>query len=170
MSLLIQSRSVSHELARVGVERALARAADVGCRVCVAVLDTGGHLVAFDRMDGAPFQSIAHALDKATSVAGNGNATHEMWHYVDGNPWLLAGIGKVKGMSILGGGIPIRLDGELIGAVGVSGSCGMEEDIDVAEAAVSAILAALSAPGLERAAPGSEHAAPGPEHAPATAG
>jgi uncharacterized protein GlcG (DUF336 family) len=145
MSSLIHSRTVSRELARIGIEAALAEADGLNCRACVCVLDLGGHLVSFDRVDGAPFQSIAHAIDKATSVAGNGNATHEMWEYVEGNPWLLAGIGKVKGMSVLGGGVPIRLDGELIGAVGVSGSCGMAEDRLVAEAAVAAILGALSA-------------------------
>jgi uncharacterized protein GlcG (DUF336 family) len=136
---------VSRELARIAIDRAVEESLALGCLVCIAVLDQAGQLVSYDRMDGAPFQSAQHAQDKAYSAAGNRVATHEMWEYVKDDPWLRQGIGKVQGLNLLGGGIPIRVDGEVIGAVGVSGSCGMAEDRAVAEAAVAAILAALGA-------------------------
>ena len=143
MPQLIQTRTVSRELARIGIERAVEESEAVGCRTCVAVIDIAGNLVSYDRMDGAPYNSAQHARDKAISSAGNGVATHEMWAYVADGPQLNLGILKVQGLSVLGGGVPIHLDGELIGAVGVSGSCGMAEDQAIAEAAVAAILAAL---------------------------
>ena len=143
MPALNQTRAVSRELARIGIERALLRSAELGCRTCIAVVDTAGMVVCYDRMDDAPFQSARHALDKAVSSAGNGLATSDMWAYVADTPQLNLGVLKVEGMSVLGGGVPIRYEGELVGAVGVSGSCGMPEDQDVATAAVAAILEAL---------------------------
>ena len=143
MPALIESRTVGRELARIGIDRAVAAAVEMGCRTCIAIVDVAGHLVSYDRMDGAPFQSAQHAQDKAISAAGNHLATHEMWEIVNGDPWLMAGVGKVQGLVVLGGGVPIRYEGELIGAVGVSGSCGMSEDRAIAEAAAAAILKAL---------------------------
>jgi uncharacterized protein GlcG (DUF336 family) len=143
MSQLIHTRTVSRELARIGIERAVEASEAIGCRTCIAVIDIAGNLVSYDRMNGAPYNSAQHAQDKAFSSAGNGVATHEMWAYVADDPQLNLGILKVQGFSVLGGGVPIHFDGELIGAVGVSGSCGMAEDQAVAEAAVAAIFAAL---------------------------
>ncbi len=143
VSQLIQTRTVSRELARIGIECAVEASEAIGCRTCIAVIDIAGNLVSYDRMDGAPYNSAQHAHDKAISSAGNGVATHDMWAYVANDPQLNLGILKVQGLSVLGGGVPIHLDGELIGAVGVSGSCGMAEDQAIAEAAVAAILAAL---------------------------
>ena len=140
---LLESRTVSRELARIAIDRAIVESVALGCLTCIAVLDQAGHLVSYDRMDGAPFQSAQHAQDKALSAAGNRVATHEMWEYVKDDAWLRQGIGKVQGLTLLGGGVPIRLGDEVIGAVGVSGSCGMTEDRAIAEAAVESILAAL---------------------------
>ena len=144
MPPLIPSRNPSRELARIGIERAIAKSAALGCRTCIAVVDVSGRLVSYDRMDGAPFQSAQHAMDKAISAAGNQIATHEMWENIKDDPWLRQGINKVEGLNLLGGGVPIKVDGEVIGAVGVSGSCGMPEDRAAAEAAVAAIIAAIS--------------------------
>lgn len=145
MPKLIETRSPSRELARVGIERAIAQSIELGCRTCIAVVDAEGRLVSYDRMDGAPFQSAQHAMDKAISAAGNRVATHEMWEYVKDDPWLRQGINKVEGLTLIGGGVPIKVGDEVVGAVGVSGNCGMPEDQVVAEAAVTAIIAAITA-------------------------
>lgn len=143
MPPLIGSRSPSRELARIGIDRAIAESVALGCRTCIAVVDASGRLVSYDRMDGAPFQSAQHAMDKAISAAGNHIATHEMWEYIKDDPWLRQGINKVEGLNLLGGGVPIKIGSEVVGAVGVSGSCGMPEDRAAAEAAVAAIIAAI---------------------------
>ena len=144
MSQLLLSHTISRELARVGIDRAIAESIAMGCLTCIAVLDSAGHLVSFDRMDGAPFQSTQLAQDKAFSVAGNGLATHQFWEMVADDPWLVHNVGQVEGLVVLGGGVPLRVDGQLVGAVGVSGKSNMAEDRAIAEAAVSAILDAIS--------------------------
>lgn len=140
---LLSARSPSRELARIGIEKAIEVSAAIGCRTCIAVVDASGRIVSYDRMDGAPFQSAQHAIDKAVSSAGNQIATHEMWEYIKDDPWLRQGINKVEGLNLLGGGVPIKIGDEVVGAVGVSGSCGMPEDRAAAEAAVAAIIAAI---------------------------
>lgn len=140
---LVTTRSVGRSAARAGIEAAVAAAQELGCRCCIAVVDMAGETVSYDRMDGAPFNSAPNARDKAVSAAGNGTATNDMWAYVANDPQLHLGILKVPGLSVLGGGVPIVLGEERIGAVGVSGDCGMTEDHAIATAGVTAILAAV---------------------------
>ncbi len=145
MGNFLIKRAVSRELARTGIDRAVQVSIDTGCVTCIAVLDGDGQLVSYDRMDGAPFQSAQLARDKAYSVAGNGTANHDFWDMIKDQPWLVNGVQKVRGLVVLGGGIPIVYEGELIGAVGVSGKSNMDEDRAIAEAAVAAILDAIHA-------------------------
>ena len=144
MSQLLLNHTISRELARVGIDRAIVESHAMGRLTCIAILDSAGHLVSFDRMDGAPFQSTQLAQDKAFSVAGNGLATHQFWEMVADDPWLVHNVGQVQGLVVLGGGVPLLVDGQLVGAVGVSGKSNMAEDRAIAEAAVSAILAAIN--------------------------
>lgn len=137
---MIVSRSISLDLAQRAVSAAVAHAEATSRRVCVAVVDRGGHLIASARMDGAPFQSIRLAEAKAYSVAGNGRATHDFWEWIKDDPWLVHNVGQVEGLVVLGGGVPIVVDGELVGAVGVSGESNMDEDRGIAEMAASAAL------------------------------
>ena len=145
MGNLLVKRAVSRELARIGIDRAVQESIDTDCLVCIAVLDGDGQLVSYDRMDGAPFQSAQLAQDKAYSVAGNGVAGHDFWDMIKDQPWLVSGVQKVTGLVFLGGGVPIRYQGELIGAIGVSGQSNMDQDRSIAEVAVAAILDALDA-------------------------
>lgn len=117
----------------LGCEQA---AGSMGAAVCVAVTDRQGHLLAFCRMDGAPLLSISLAKDKAWSVAAfNGLPTDAWWELIRDEPALAQGIVKTERLIVFGGGKPVLLDGELIGAVGVSGG---SEAQDVAIAAAGA--------------------------------
>jgi uncharacterized protein GlcG (DUF336 family) len=137
--------TLGRALARVATEAAVAEAERRGLRVCVAVVDAGGHLVAFERLDGAPFQTIGIAHAKAYSSAGNLTATHEYWRNIADSPWLVAGVQSIQGLSLLGGGLPVLYQGDVVGAVGVSGQSTMEQDQSVAEVAVAAVATALDA-------------------------
>ena len=66
-----------------------------------------------------------------------------MWAYVADTPQLNLGVLKVEGMSVLGGGYPIFHEGQLVGAIGVSGNRGMPEDQAVAQAAVAAMIESI---------------------------
>lgn len=138
---LVPAASVSYGLAQVGIAVAISKSVEIGCLVCISVLDVGGHQIAFARMDGAPFQSINLSLSKALSVAGNGLANHEFWEFIKTEEQITSAASQLIGGNWLGGGLPIVLEGSLVGALSVSGNGNMTQDIIIAKAAVSAIEA-----------------------------
>jgi uncharacterized protein GlcG (DUF336 family) len=144
VSKLIGSRNITRVLARVAVDAAVGKSMELGVSVSIAVVNGAGHLVCFERMDSAPFQTAKIAVDKAYSVAGNGMATHEFWEVVRQEEALLHGVATIDGATIIGGGLPVLHDGELVGAVGISGKSSMNQDREIAEAAVEAVAASLT--------------------------
>lgn len=116
------------------------KAASLGIAYNIAVVDAGGHLVAFLRQDGALIGSIDLAIDKAVTARIFDKPTSLLAELAQsGKP--LFGIqesnsGKVV---IFGGGIPIVLSGKVIGAVGASAGT-VDQDVAVAEAAVAVFL------------------------------
>ncbi|CAM3603590.1 heme-binding protein [Polaromonas hydrogenivorans] len=98
-------------------------------RVCVAVVDPGGHLVAFLRMDGMPFHLIGVAQDKAITAASFGMPTSELAFGLTRHS--KAAVEFFRGrehLVLLGGGIPLHRGSELIGGVGVTGSSEAEDE------------------------------------------
>jgi uncharacterized protein GlcG (DUF336 family) len=143
MKLLVDSRTLSLELARCAVDRAVQESLALSCLTCVAVVDSAGHLLSYDRMDGAPLLSGQLAQDKAYTVAVNGMATHEWWAMIQDKPSLVHGVNKIDRLIIFGGGVPIRYEDELIGAIGVSGTSTMEQDQAIGVAGADAVLRML---------------------------
>jgi uncharacterized protein GlcG (DUF336 family) len=115
------------------------KARQMGQPMNVAVMDAGRNLVAFHRMDGAWVASTDIAIDKAFTSAGRGLTTRKIGEMAQpGQP--LFGINTTNGgrIVIFAGGIPLMRDGEVIGAIGVSGGT-VDEDEEVAEAGVAAL-------------------------------
>ncbi len=115
------------------------KAQQMGQPMNIAVMDAGRNLVAFHRMDGAWVASTDIAIDKAFTSAGRGLTTRKIGEMAQpGQP--LFGINTTNGgrIVIFAGGIPLMRDGEVIGAVGVSGGT-VDEDEEVAEAGVAAL-------------------------------
>ena len=102
--------------------RARARAETIGVPMNIAVVDAGGHLLTFARMDKAILGSIDIALRKAkTSVLFN-NPSEALWEYCKPGGPAPATEYTNGGLIPFAGGVPIRAaDGSLIGAIGVSG-------------------------------------------------
>jgi uncharacterized protein GlcG (DUF336 family) len=131
--------SISTDAARRLIEAAEAKAAELGKPFVTAVVDDGGVLKAFSRMDGAPLLSVQVAQDKAYTAAGFGLPTHG-WHdfikddapLADGAP---TGIDR---LVVFGGGYPLMVGEQLVGGLGVSGGH-YSEDMAVAEAALAAL-------------------------------
>jgi uncharacterized protein GlcG (DUF336 family) len=114
------------------------KAQEMGLPMNIAVMDAGRNLVAFHRMDGAWVASIDIAIDKAFTSAGRGLTTRKIGEMAQpGQP--LFGINTTNGgrIVIFAGGIPLTRDGEVAGAIGVSGGT-VDEDHEVAEAGFSA--------------------------------
>jgi glc operon protein GlcG len=98
----------------------------------IAVLDSGGHLVMLERMDGTQLGSIDAAKDKAYSAVLYRRPTKVFQDLVgQGGPNLR--LLRLAGASPLEGGIPIVVDGKIVGAIGVSGAAS-EQDAQVAKA------------------------------------
>jgi uncharacterized protein GlcG (DUF336 family) len=115
------------------------KARQMGQPMNVAVMDAGRNLVAFHRMDGAWVASTDIAIDKAFTSAGRGLTTRKIGEMAQpGQP--LFGINTTNGgrIVIFAGGVPLMRDGEVIGAIGVSGGT-VDEDEEVAEAGVAAL-------------------------------
>ena len=123
------------------------KAAAAGFRMNLAVVDDGGHLLAFARMDGARPASGYTAITKAVTAATFRQETGPLPPKGEPDVLLnlslqnaaLAGGGK---LTTLKGGVPIVVDGQVIGGVGVGGGTG-EQDAEVARAGIDALLAAL---------------------------
>lgn len=134
-------RSIGHELAARAVQAAVAKGGEAGWPLVAAVVGSTGELVALLRATGAPFQPAQIAKDKAYTAASFKVPSPEVFKMVAGNPALSAGIAAKPGIAMFGGGLPIAIAGEIVGAIGVSG--GTEElDTQCANAALTAIGAA----------------------------
>src|SRR5215470_7537853 len=132
--------SLTLEDAKQMLAAAETKAASLGIPYCVAVVDAGGHVVAFLRQDGALIGSIDLAIDNAVTARMFDKATSDLARLAQRGK-LLFGIqesnaGKVV---IFSGGIPIISSGNIIGAVGASAGT-VEQDIAVAEAALAALV------------------------------
>ncbi|MDD7967522.1 GlcG/HbpS family heme-binding protein [Actinomycetospora lemnae] len=126
--------------ARRMLDAGLAEADAIGQPMNVAIVDAGGHLVAFARQDGAIRASIDISQRKAATAILMEAPTAALMELVQPGAELYGLEQTAGGMVVFGGGIPVHRDGELVGAVGVSAGSA-EQDVRVAEAAVAALKA-----------------------------
>jgi uncharacterized protein GlcG (DUF336 family) len=118
------------------------RAGEINVPSVIAVVDDGGNLKAQHRMDNALLVAIEVSLSKAyTALAKNISTADLAKQCQPGQP--LYGLQSTHSgrIVIFGGGIPLRANGKLVGAVGSSGGT-VEEDVIVAEAAAAAFTGA----------------------------
>ena len=141
---VVKKYSISSELAQRMVAEAVRKARELGVMENVAVLDDGGNLKAFSRMDGAPILSIEMAQNKAYTALF-GVSTQDFFNFIQGDPSLLAGIPTLARVAAWGGGFPIKVNGEVVGAIGVSGAPTVQNDIDCARAALALVSDAVPA-------------------------
>jgi uncharacterized protein GlcG (DUF336 family) len=135
MADVVKKHSISFELARKMVDAVVAKAKEIGASENVVILDDGGNLKAFIRMDRAPIPTIEMAQNKAYTAL-LGVSTQDFFNFIQGDPSLLAGIPALPRIAAWGGGLPIKVNGELVGAIGVSGAPTVQNDIDCASAAL----------------------------------
>ena len=119
------------------LQAAIAKAKEMKVPQCISIVDAGGHLIAFARMDGAFVQSIDTALMKAKTAASYGVPTGDIAAGVD----LKLAIATQGQRINLPGGLPVIVDGHVIGAIGVGSGTG-EQDRQVANAALGALAGA----------------------------
>ena len=142
MSDLIEGRDIGIALALKLVAAAHIAAADMQLGMCAVVVDRGGNIVASGRMDNAPIGALSVATDKAYTSAMWQCRTGELAENTQpgngdwGFPLTMGGR-----TIVFAGGLPLRRNGELIGAFGVSGALASEDE--------ACALAAVAAVGLD---------------------
>src|ERR1700685_3133976 len=99
MAAVIRKHSISLELAQKMVDEAVAKAKELGVTENVTILDDGGNLKAFSRMDGAPIPTIEMAQNKAYTAL-LGVSTQDFFDFIQRDPSLLSGIPTLSRMEI----------------------------------------------------------------------
>jgi glc operon protein GlcG len=124
--------NINYEQARKAVAAAMAEAKKISVPMAVSVVDTAGQLMAFERLDNTQIGSIGVAQDKAVSAAIYRRSTKVFQDLVAGG-----GVGlrvlTLRGANAVEGGLPLVIDGKIVGAIGVSGGSA-EQDGVVAKA------------------------------------
>ncbi len=129
-----QSLKLTHRAALAMLDAAATRAEEIGQPQCIVIVDASGETLAQLRMTGAKYLSLKSARTKARTAASIG-APSDAIPEAFGPPIAAATGGDV---TRLGGGLPILVDGHLVGGIGI-GSGSAEQDIDVASAALAVL-------------------------------
>jgi uncharacterized protein GlcG (DUF336 family) len=138
MANTMARQTITEEAARKMIAAAAKKAKELNKAMVIAVCDESGTLKAFSRMDGAPLLSVQIAQDKAWTSISYGVPTHKWFDFIKDDPPLLHGIVHTPRLVVFGGGYPIKVDGQLVGGIGVSGGH-WKEDMQCAEAGLSAL-------------------------------
>jgi glc operon protein GlcG len=117
---------------------ARAKAVEINVPMALTVLDHAGQTIAFVKMNGSPLMSESAAKGKAYTAVGMGRPTSRWEDAGAASPSFAASITSIPGFTPFGGGLPLLVDGTLVGAVGVSGGS-TDDDIKVATAGAQAL-------------------------------
>lgn len=142
MSKTIAQQTISKEAAIQLIEAAEKMARELKKSMVIAVCDEGGNLKAFSRMDGAPLLSVQIAQDKAYTAISFNMPTHAWFEFIKNDPPLLHGITHTPRLVVFGGGYPVKLNGHIVGGIGVSGGH-YSEDMKCAEFALKELGAEI---------------------------
>ncbi len=122
--------------AKVLIDGATQKSIEMKIPMCIAVTDESGHLMAFERMDGGKVSSSPIAIDKAFTGAVARKGTH-VYNELCQPGKSTFGIHVTNGghFSIIGGGFPVFVDGQIVGGIGISSGTAAEDQV-VAEYAL----------------------------------
>lgn len=141
-----QTIATTHTLTLEGANQvlaaAIAKATQRGAGGAIAVVDDGGSLIAFQRIDGTFAAGAAVSLGKARTSALFKKPTKAFEDSINGGRTALAAVHE---MTPLQGGVPILVDGQIVGAIGVSGAHSQQEDEEIALAGAAALASPSSA-------------------------
>ena len=138
MPTSFDKKSITLEAAQSIVEATAKKAEEIGVPMAISVVDAEGTLKAFSRMDGAALLVVRIAQQKAWTAISFGIPTH-VWHdFIKDDPPLMTGIPHQEDIIVFGGGYPIKVDGQMIGGIGVSGGHYSQDQV-CAEAGLAAV-------------------------------
>jgi uncharacterized protein GlcG (DUF336 family) len=144
MANVVKKHSISSKPAQKMVAKAVAKARERGDAENGAILDDWGNFKAFGRMDGAPILSFEMAQNKAYTALF-GVSTQDFFDFIQRDPSLVAGVPTLARVAARGGGSLLKVDGEIVGAIGVSGAPAVQNEVDCASAALALVTDAAPA-------------------------
>lgn len=116
------------------------KAHELGQTISVAVVDDYGILIAFSKMDGALHVSPKFAFSKANTAASIGLPSGDIAGYSgEGKPYFSITTAFGGEFMVIPGGVPVKQNGQVVGAVGVGGSLDVKQDEECAKAAASSL-------------------------------
>lgn len=133
-----QTTELTCDGALVVLNGAIAKARQMGVPQCITVVDAGGNLLAYVRMDGAKVLSQLSSTQKAVTAASSRVPSGAVSSEVE----IKLGLATGGQLTNLKGGLPIVVEGEVIGAVGVGSGTG-DQDVEVGQAGIDALMQAL---------------------------
>lgn len=140
---MLSIKRLSIEDAGYLITGARQKAEEIGVPMCIAIVDESGHLITFERMNGGKVTSIVVAQDKAFTAAAARKSTHEYNKAcIPGN--LVFGIHTALGgrLSVVGGGLPVIVGGDVVGGIGLSSGT-PEQDMTCAQAGIDCLMQQL---------------------------
>jgi uncharacterized protein GlcG (DUF336 family) len=143
MKVFYEKPSITREIVMKMLDAACEKAEELGVAVNVSVVDEGANLKGFVRMDGAALLSSGISQNKAYTAAAFGIPTSEWYPLIEKEPPLLHGIVHTDRLTVFEGGIPLYINNQLAGGVGVSGGSA-EQDGMIAAAAVEVLNQSLN--------------------------
>lgn len=114
------------------IEHARSRNAPGGA---IAIVDAGGHLVLLERLDGTFAAAPEISQGKARTAALFKRPTRDFEQIVNDGRTTMVGLSAIVGFTPLQGGVPLIIDGQVVGAIGVSGAASAQQDDEIAQAA-----------------------------------
>lgn len=127
MQLTIEKKLITYDLATRLVQVAMEHAKTLDISICVAVVDPTGHLIAFGKMDDGCLIGIGTAQGKAYTAARSGLSTREFLEYLNANEVCINSLQDEK-LVLIAGGHPIFYQETLIGAIGIGGGTGKQDE------------------------------------------
>ncbi len=131
---VLSMRAISEAIAA-----AVAKAEEAGLALTIAVVDDGGNLKGFARMDRAPLISIRTAQRKAFAAAAIGMPSDDFYSAIQADAGAVQSFTSRDEIALIGGGIPIYSGVSLTGGIGVAGAMTAAEDRQIAEVAAAAM-------------------------------
>jgi glc operon protein GlcG len=121
------------------ISAATSRAAAMSVAVTVVVVDESGVVKSMTRMDRAPLVSVQTGINKAYAAAAIGMPPDDFYSAIEADGAAVASFATRPGLALVAGGLPVVVDGQVAGGVGVAGAMTGAEDRSIAEAAVAAV-------------------------------